>query len=85
MRSLRRFSRSRIGERARRDDTALAGPSGSAPGGRGQSGPGLTSRQHVKIVHKRLQFFPFNTRLSPILKLLGHPFVGGADARMIFG
>src|SRR5213082_306419 len=31
----------------------------------------------------RLQFFPFNTRLSPLLKLLCHPLVGSADAGML--
>src|SRR5215471_16703130 len=30
-----------------------------------------------------LQFFPFNTRLSPLLKLLCHPIVGSDDAGMI--
>ena len=37
----------------------------------------------VYIVHMRLQFFPFNTRLPPLLKLLCHPLVGSDDAGMI--
>ena len=48
-----------------------------------QSEPGLTSHQRVYIVHMRLQFFPFNTRLSPLLKLLCHPLVGSDDTGMI--
>ena len=43
----------------------------------------MTSHQRVYIVHMRLQFFPFNTRLPPLLKLLCHPLVGSDDAGMI--
>src|SRR5712691_8549820 len=50
----------------------------------GQLRPGLTSHQCVDIVHQWWQFFPFNTRLSPVLKLLCHPLVGGDEAGMIF-
>src|SRR5215510_15105480 len=34
-------------------------------------------------MHMRLQFFPFNTRLSSLLKLLCHPLVGSDDTGMI--
>src|SRR5262249_5710785 len=47
------------------------------------SEPRSTSHQCAYIVHMRLQLFPFNTRLSPVLKLLCHPLVGSADAGMI--
>ena len=48
-----------------------------------QFGPGLTSYQRLYIVHMRLQFFPYNARLSPVLKLLCYPLVGDNDAGMI--
>ena len=48
-----------------------------------QSEPGLTLHQRVHIMHMQLQFFPFNTRLSSLLKLLCHPLVGSDDTGMI--
>ena len=47
------------------------------------SGSRLPSHHCVYTVHMRLQFFPFNTCLSPLLKLRCHPLVGGDDAGMI--
>ena len=34
-------------------------------------------------MHMRLQFLLFNSHLSSVLKLRGHPLVGGDDAGMI--